>query len=135
MTWSVSVPNDCEAQHPVTAFGGHGAGIHHDKHLPVGESLHKKEAIFGALQKMKTKSDEMRQAHDKKYGFPACFAGDNTVIEKVKGTIQISELKLGDEVLSVVDDTLVYSEVASWLHREPEFEWQPGTCIEVEALD
>ncbi|KAF4724137.1 hypothetical protein FOZ63_024792, partial [Perkinsus olseni] len=104
-----------------------------------------KEAIFGALrmfvvtllvwchtrgQKMKTKSDEMRQAHDKKYGFPACFAGDNTVIEKVKGTIQISELKLGDEVLSVVDDTLVYSEVASWLHREPEFEWQPGTCIE-----
>ncbi|KAF4688733.1 hypothetical protein FOZ60_002475 [Perkinsus olseni] len=150
MTWPVSVPNDCEAKHPVTAFGGHGAGIHHDKHLPVGESLHKKEAIFGALrmfvvtllvwcltraQKMKTKSHEMRQAHDKKYGFPACFAGDNTVTEKAKGTIRISELKLGDEVLSVVDDTLVYSVVTSWLHREPEFEWQPKTCIEVEALD
>ncbi|KAF4681688.1 hypothetical protein FOZ62_014467, partial [Perkinsus olseni] len=134
MTWPVSVPNDCDAQHPVTAFGGHGAGIHHDRPLPVGESLHKKEAIFGALrmfvEKMKTKSDEMRQAHDKKYGFPACFAGDNTVIEKVKGTTQISELKLGDAVLSVVDDTLVYSVVTSWLHREPEFEWQPKTCIE-----
>ncbi|KAF4656364.1 hypothetical protein FOZ61_007014 [Perkinsus olseni] len=150
MTWPFSVPNDCEAQHPVTAFGGHGAGIHHDKHLPVGESLHKKEAIFGALrmfvvtrllwchtrgQKMKTKSDEMRQAHDKKYGFPACFAGDNTVIEKAKGTIRISQLQLGDEVLSVVDDMLMYSEVTSWLHREPEFEWQPRTCIEIEAPD
>lgn len=113
---------------------------------------------------MKTKSHQMKQAHDKKYGFPACFAGDNTVTEKnkggvsmrrlgcggntcssfdspkrptcaISGLIKISQLDIGDEVLSVVDDSLVYSEIISWLHREPEFEWQSDTCVEIEALD
>ncbi|EER14736.1 conserved hypothetical protein [Perkinsus marinus ATCC 50983] len=135
MTVPVSFPDEYGAPHSASAFGSHGTGTHHDRHIPVGEDLHKKEAFFGAMQKMKTKSHQMKQAHDKKYGFPACFAGDNTVTEKNKGLIKISQLDIGDEVLSVVDNSLVYSEIISWLHREPEFEWQSDTCVEIEALD
>ncbi|KAF4656847.1 hypothetical protein FOL47_008726 [Perkinsus chesapeaki] len=127
---------DHESPHALTDFSGHSSDTHHERHFTSEGELHKKEAFFGgALDKLKSKSHEMKEEHNKKYGLPSCFTGDNTVVEKHKGLVKMSELEVGDEVMCIIDDTLTYSEVTSWLHREPEFEWQPGTCIEINAQD